>query len=182
MYKTIKEEGLEKWEINEYGEVRLKRTKLIKKQQKQKGYCVVSFETKGIKVKRRVHRLVAETFLDKSNYKSMEGEIVDNLETLEVNHKDLNKENNHKSNLEWCTQAYNNYHAYKNSKLYERKKPVIRTNIMTGEEKYYDSLHQAGKDISKIKSQKDIDHKSTCISHACKKGGKSYGYKWRFVE
>lgn len=61
--------------------------------------CTLAIDGKPVRV--RVHRLVAFLFLDTpSNYKE-----------LVVNHKDGNKLNNHYSNLEWCTYAYNNYHA-----------------------------------------------------------------------
>ena len=43
----------------------------------------------------------------------------------EVNHKDLNKQNNIVSNLEWCTQSYNVLHGIKNG-----------TNTMRGTDKY----------------------------------------------
>lgn len=49
-----------------------------------------------------VHRIVAETFIQ-----------CDDL-SLDVNHKDGNKKNNHVDNLEWCTRSQNIKHSFEN--------------------------------------------------------------------
>lgn len=49
-----------------------------------------------------VHRLVAKLFIEPVKSKN------------NINHKDLNKKNNHYSNLEWCTVHENNDHAQNN--------------------------------------------------------------------
>ena len=69
---------------------------------KQRGYLYVILSKGGERVTKRVHRLVAETFLTRGS------------SDLVVNHKDGNKLNNQISNLEWVTQAQNNQHAYDN--------------------------------------------------------------------
>ena len=51
-------------------------------------------------VRKRVHRIVAETFILHDASKNI------------VNHKDGNKLNNNVDNLEWCTSKENNQHAY----------------------------------------------------------------------
>src|SRR5688572_79444 len=48
-----------------------------------------------------VHRLVASHFLNNDGDKKT------------VNHKNGIKDDNHLSNLEWCTQSENNYHKYR---------------------------------------------------------------------
>lgn len=62
------------------------------------GYITVSFDTA---CKRLAHRVVAETFLGKQEYRTT------------VNHLDGNKTNNAVSNLEWASYTENNVHARK---------------------------------------------------------------------
>lgn len=64
------------------------------------GYLKVRLFGNGKDVTTRVHRLVAETFIENP----------DNKET--VNHIDGNKENNSVENLEWADRHEQLYHAY----------------------------------------------------------------------
>ena len=62
---------------------------------KHNGYAYV-YLMKNNKAKNvRVHRLVAEAFIDNPN------------NFPEVNHIDCNRANNNVNNLEWCTRSYN---------------------------------------------------------------------------
>lgn len=67
----------------------------------------------------KIHRLVAEYFIENP----------DNLQV--VNHIDGNKQNNHISNLEWCTYSDNNYHAYRTGLTHSRKCPILCTTNNT---------------------------------------------------
>lgn len=87
----------DKYEISNFGNIRNKRTKQLKKSTlKDNGYLIYSFWINGRTKQEYAHRLVALTFIPNPN----------NLP--QVNHKDENKSNNHVDNLEWCDCAYNN--------------------------------------------------------------------------
>lgn len=106
----------------------LKKQKLLTQFKDHRGYFQVKLYNGFGKCKSiSVHRIVALTFLD--NPKKL----------LEVNHIDLNKCNNHLSNLEWITRSDNIKHCYqyrdpktykgsgnKNSKLKEEQVISIR--------------------------------------------------------
>lgn len=62
-------------------------------------YIILPLRKEGKSKSFYIHRLVAETFLPNP----------DNLR--EVNHKDLDKSNNHVDNLEWVSSATNKRHA-----------------------------------------------------------------------
>lgn len=71
----------------------------------QKAYLHVSLCNKEGRKTKQIHRLVATAFLPNP------------LNKKQVNHKNLNKEDNRVSNLEWVTQAENMKHAYKNGRV-----------------------------------------------------------------
>ena len=74
------------------------------------GYLGVCLSNDKERKKFYVHRLVAQTFIPNPN----------NLP--QVNHKDENKQNNHVSNLEWCTSKYNNNYGTRTQRMVETRK------------------------------------------------------------
>lgn len=78
-------------------EIFSKKSNKIQKQYKNdNGYMMVNITIATNKYKRyRVHRLVAETYHG----------YMDN--SVDVNHIDHDKTNNHKDNLEWCNRSHN---------------------------------------------------------------------------
>lgn len=71
------------------------------------------YEIKIYHVHYKVHRLVAKTFLSE----------VDGCDI--VNHKDGNKLNNSKDNLEWCISRDNNYHAWSSGLNQSIRQPKV---------------------------------------------------------
>lgn len=78
------------------------------------GYCIAALFKEKKTFYKKVHRLVAEAFLD--NYS----------EDLQVNHKDENKENNDVSNLEMCNNKYNCNYGSRHTKL---AFPIIQLDL-----------------------------------------------------
>ena len=109
-WKPIK--GYEgKYDVSNFGRVRSYYKGLHIKTQRINncGYCYVKLYVKGKRQKMaRVHRLVAEAFIPNP----------DNLS--DVNHKDMNKTNNHVSNLEWSSHRGNVKHSYMNGRKAHR--------------------------------------------------------------
>jgi hypothetical protein len=76
-----------------------------KKEKTESGYYRASINNKDI----YVHKLVAQAFIPNPENKQF------------VNHKDSNKNNNHYTNLEWCTNSENMLHFRRNVKQDEDK-------------------------------------------------------------
>ena len=105
--------------ISNSGDIKSVKTgKIRKKNINHEGYyfVCVSLGSRQNKPLIKVHRAVAETFLD-------------NIYDLsDINHKDGNKLNNHVDNLEFCTHQHNVQHAYDTGLAKRTSKPVICLN------------------------------------------------------
>ena len=82
-------------------------------------YKALTLSKDKVKTQFRVHRLVAEAFIDNPENKCC------------VNHKDNNGENNHYSNLEWTTQSENIQHSHNQGRLKEAtdKANKVQSNL-----------------------------------------------------
>jgi hypothetical protein len=133
-------EGL--YEISNYGNVKslkFNKERIMRNRKVTGGYLEVELYRDSVSKACRVHRLVGDAFLEK-----FEGKIV-------INHKDGNKENNHVSNLEWCTYSHNNQHAY-DTKLNDRVIPVNQYALNGMFIRKWDSIQQASNELSIQKS------------------------------
>lgn len=130
MKKEIWEQikGFEDYEISNLGNVRsynktpdIHIHKSMRVNHTKEGYEIITL-TKTRKY--LVHRLVAETFLENPENKK------------EVNHKDLNKQNNEVDNLEWVSHSENMKHAYTNGviQLPEGGKETQWKRVLTDEQ------------------------------------------------
>lgn len=97
--------------VSNLGEVKSLKSgipKILSQNLDTNGYWYVPLSCNGKTKNQRIHRLVAQAFLPNN----------DNLE--QVNHKNLNKDDNTASNLEWCSSAENIAHYF--SKKYGEEK------------------------------------------------------------
>ena len=120
IFKGIK--GFENYQVSNYGNVKSLKNNIILKPSISSGYYMIALCKDGKKHDKRVHRLVAEAFLENpNNYK-------------EVNHKDECKTNSHVSNLEWCDRKYNiNYGTGVQRSSEKRSKRVDQIDKVTKE-------------------------------------------------
>ena len=110
---------------------------------------------------KRIHILVAQSFIKNPNKFSM------------VNHKDENVMNNVVSNLEWCDNKYNlNYGTAQERKAQKHNKPILQFDLNGNFIKEYESITQASKELN-IK----IDYISSCCLGRRRK---TKGYVFKF--
>lgn len=129
------------------------------------GYQQVTLNNLGKRKSAYVHVLVAAAFIGKKE------------SGYEVNHIDEDKTNNKLSNLEYLTSKENNNYGNRIRLVREKNtngklsKPIIGTNIQTGEKIEFPSIIEA-------KRQGFGSHISDVIS---KKRNQSFGHTWEFL-
>ena len=151
------------------------------------GYLRVGLYIGRNKKTRRVHRLVAQAFIENP----------DNLP--EINHKDENKANNNVENLEWCTSKYNcNYGSYnqKLSEAHKGKPNPWATKALTNRSDQsipVDMLSKQGEFLRNFPSESEAIRflrengfpkaSFVNISKCCKsQRNTAYGHKWRYTK
>ena len=175
IWKDLK--GFEdEYKISSNGDIIYKKNnKNINTRISKDGYIRVTLYYQNKSYIKSVHRLTAETFIERKP-------IINNLE---VNHIDGNKLNNNINNLEWVTHKENIMHAWKNklfepvreaSKRYGKNNPNAKRVYQIKDKKVigvYDTIKEAS---IKTKTNK------TDIGKCCnKKRNKANGFEWSFI-
>ena len=129
---------------NIYSNRKFKEITLLKQYKDHNGYLRIKIINKT----KKVHRLIAKTFIPNKENKSC------------VNHKDGNKSNNKISNLEWCTRSENSIHAYSTGLIIKRKgtRNKSRIGITKGKAKKFYELNRKGYSLRRIGKIYGFDH------------------------
>lgn len=130
------------------------------------GYFNVCLTKDGRSVSRKVHRLVAQAFIENP------------LNKEQVNHIDENKANNSVSNLEWATARENTNHGTRNVRMGLSKRNTNCTEVM--------QLDLCGNPIRKWSSFNEVyrqnGYDTGLLVKVCQgKKQTAYGYKWRYA-
>ena len=131
----------------------IKKGTILKTNTDKRGYEIVRLNYHGKHRQTRIHRLVAEAFIDNPN------------RFPAINHIDENKKNNMVENLEWCSYSYNS--------RYSNARKIVGINIKTGNVTKYDCILDAVKD----------GFVGSNISAVCRGKRKQHkGYKWGYED
>lgn len=140
-----------------------------------KDYLLVKLYKDGKGSMQRVHRLVAEAFIDNP----------DNLPV--VNHKNWDKHDNRAENLEWCSYSYNNSYLPPESKKAKAKK--LRANCQDSSGKQFASPKrviciETGKMFNSIsEAARFTGVEQSNISRALAgRQRTSSGYHWKYAD
>ena len=112
------------YQVSDLGRVRSRKSgewKVLRPVNNGKGYLIVNLCKDGVMKTYRIHRLVAQAFIDNT----------DSSKTL-INHIDECKQNNRVSNLEYCTALYNNTYNdihYRRITKFDKIKSLYRPDL-----------------------------------------------------
>ncbi len=151
------------YSVSDEGLVRNDKTQKLLTQSMQQDYKFVTFNIDGKQKRMRVHRLVAELFIDNP------------LNKPYVNHKDGNRSNNNVNNLEWVTPSENTQHAVKTG-LFKSgvAKPVNQYNLDGELMMTYESATEASRQTDTPQSK---------ITECCKRHRVTANdYQWRYYD
>lgn len=162
--------SLDRWVKSKHNSIKMLKSKPMIISTDIHGYQYITLSKNGIRIKHKIHRLVAKSFIRNLKNKP------------EVNHKNGIKNDNRAENLEWATSSENQKHAYitglQVSKNYLRtginnrnSKPVLKYTISGEFMCEYECTREAA-DFHNVTS--------SSISEACRKNIKIKGYLWKY--
>ena len=151
------------YSISDSGEVRKDTTGYILSQSSQQDYKFVTLLIDGKQKRMRVHRLVAETFIDNPENKPY------------VNHINGKKDDNNVENLEWVTPSENTQHAVQTGLFQNgRKKAVIQYNLDGEKMMVFESATEAARQTGGSQSK---------ITMCCRRQRETDNdYQWRYAD
>ena len=159
------------YQISNWGNLKsIRYNKILKPGLVGDGYKQARFTIKSNLYQEYVHRLVAMHFLpyDKTQ-----------LPTLRVNHKDLNKTNNHVDNLEFVSQKRNIHHFYETSKTLPRPmRKIVALDLQGNVIGEYHSMNEASIEL-KVSPQTVYRH---CKGQVNPKRKLRVPYRFHFKE
>lgn len=110
-----------------------KRNKFLKQFQDRHGYLRVNLSNDLGVTTRNVHRLTGMAFIP------LPKEFNGNYDMATINHIDLNRTNNHYTNLEWVGLSYNSREVLSNGYMSRMKKPCFLIDSLNDTYKTFDS-------------------------------------------
>ena len=168
--------GFPGYEISDHGRARKVSGEqdgifLIQLSRNPQGYMQVAPTNGGVRKTLRVARLVAMAFVARSSDQQ-----------TQVNHLDGDKENNHYTNLEWCTPSENIRHAFDTglNKGYDKKGQSWKRRITEDQVHTMCRMLQDGLTNSDILKEFDLEGSTIVSQIRCRKTWThiSASYKW----
>lgn len=164
MWKKFYLDGVETgYSVSTEGVVRKDTTNYILSQSSQQDYKFVTLLVQGKQKRMRVHRMVAETFLDNPENKPY------------VNHINGNRGDNNVENLEWATPSENTQHAVETGLFTSgRARPVIQYNLDGMQMATFESASEAARQTGGSQSK---------ITMCCRRQRQTANdYQWRYYD
>ncbi len=152
------------YSVSSTGEVRNDITKKILSQRIQQGYKHVTLSLPNKIKSCRVHRLVAQAFIENPENKPY------------VNHIDCDRSNNNVENLEWVTPKENSQKAVLEGKFLNSShlRPVVQYSLAGKKIRTFESAIEAARQLNLQQSK---------ITECCRRNRKRTGeYQWRYAD